>query len=392
MTSQDTNSQSTGLQKTGLQETGPQGAGLQKPINVDEYQAAARERMSKMAYDYYASGAWDEITLRNNRDAFARTSLTYRVLRDISSPDLSTTVLGRKISMPLMIAPTAFHRLAHDEGELATSRAAAAAGIPYCLSTLATRSIEDVAEVCDGPRWFQLYVYKDRGATAALVQRAVDAGYEALALTVDAQVWAHREADVRNRFHLPDGMKAENLSAAGKGALPQMPEGSGLGAYVQSLFDPSLSWKDLEWLTNLTDLPVVIKGVVHPDDAVAAAEHGAAGVVVSNHGGRQVDTAPATFEVLPRIVDAVDGKIEVLMDGGIRRGSDIVKAVACGARAVGIGRAALWGLAVDGQAGVEHVIHILRDEFQKVMTLCGCRTVDEISRDLIAPGGATLFD
>lgn len=356
-----------------------------RPINVDEYQAAAKERLPQMAYDYYASGAWDELTLRDNRQAFARTPLTYRVLRDISDPDLSTTVLGRRIAFPLIVAPTAFHRLAHDEGETATARAARAAGIPFTLSTLATRSIEEVAAASDGVKWFQLYVYKDRGATRALVERAVEAGFEALALTVDAQVWAHREADVRNRFHLPDGLEAKNLSAAGKGALPQKPVGSGLGAYVQSLFDPALSWKDVEWLASITDLPVLIKGVVHPDDAVLAAEHGAAGVVVSNHGGRQVDTAPATFEVLPAIVDAAGDRLEILLDGGIRRGSDIVKAVACGARAVGIGRAALWGLSVDGQAGVEHVIEILRDEFQRVMTLCGCRTVDELSRELIQP-------
>lgn len=356
-----------------------------RPINVDEYRAAAEACMPRMAYDYYAAGAWDEHTVRGNRQAFARTTLTYRVLRDITDPDFSTTVLGRRIAFPLFIAPTAFHRLACDAGETATARAAEAAGIPYTLSTLATRSIEEVAAASSGVKWFQLYVYKDREATRALVERAVAAGFEALVLTVDAQVWAHREVDVRNRFHLPEGLEAKNLSASGKGALPEPPAGSGLGAYVQSLFDPSLSWKDVEWLASLSDLPVLIKGVVHPGDARLAAEHGAAGVVVSNHGGRQVDTAPATFDVLPRIVDVVGDRLEVLLDGGVRRGSDIVKALACGARAVGIGRAALWGLAVDGQAGVEHVVEILRDEFERVATLCGCRRVDELSRELIAP-------
>ena len=354
-----------------------------RPINVDEYQKAARERLSRMAYDYYASGSWDEITLHENRAAFDRTTLVYRVLRDISSRDFSTSVLGRKIALPLFVAPTAFHRLAHDEGEVATAKAASAAGIPFTLSTMATRSIEEVAQVATGPKWFQLYVYKDREATRALVDRAVAAGFEALVLTVDAQIWAHRERDVRNRFHLPAGLEARNLLAAGKADMPQMDQGSGLGAYVQSLFDPSLSWRDVEWLAGISDLPVMIKGVVHPDDAVSAADHGAAAVVVSNHGGRQVDTAPATFEVLPRIADAAGDRLEILMDGGVRRGSDIVKALARGARAVGIGRAALWGLSVDGQAGVEHVIHILADEFERVAALCGCRTVQEIHSDLL---------
>lgn len=355
-----------------------------RPINLDEYEIAARRRLSKMAFDYYASGAWDEITLRRNREAFAETSLTYRVLRDISGLDTSTKVLGRSMALPMFIAPTAFQRLADEQGELATARAAAGADIPFTLSTLATRSIEEVAEVCAGPRWFQLYVYKDRGATRALVERALDAGYEALVLTVDAQIWAHRERDVRNRFHLPAGLEVRNLTAAGKSEMPQT-QGSGLGAYVQSLFDPSLSWKDVEWLVGLTDRPVVIKGIVHPDDALLAADHGAAAVVVSNHGGRQVDTAPATFEVLPRVADAAGDRLEVLMDGGIRRGSDIVKAIARGARAVGIGRAALWGLAAAGQDGVSHVIEILADELRRVMGLCGCAAVDQITRELVDP-------
>ncbi|MEM8931594.1 MAG: alpha-hydroxy acid oxidase [Acidobacteriota bacterium] len=351
-------------------------------INLYDFEAAARSRLSKMAYDYYASGSWDEVTLGENRAAYERLRLQYRVLRDISDRDLSTTVLGQKVALPVIVAPTAFHRLAHDEGELATARAAAAAGTIFMLSTLATRSIEEVTETTDGPVWFQLYVYKDRGATRALVERAKAAGCGAIVLTVDAQLWPHRERDERNRFHLPEGLEAKNLHGDA-GQISAGDAGSGLADYVTSLFDQSLSWPDVEWLCSLSDLPVVVKGIVHPEDARLAAEHGARAIVVSNHGGRQLDTAPATIDVLPEIAEAVGDRIEVLLDGGVRRGTDVVKALALGARAVAVGRPALWGLAVDGQAGVERVLAILRTELDRAVGLCGYAAIDDLGPELI---------
>ena len=286
--------------------------------------------------------------------------------------------------MPVIVAPTAFHKLAHPDGEVATARAAGAAGTLMILSTLSTTSIEDVMAAATGPVWFQLYVYKDRGATKALVERAEAAGCSALALTVDAQIWGRRERDVRNRFQLPAGLSVKNLMPAGQEAFPANAQGSGLAAYVASLFDQTLSWKDVEWLCGLTKLPVLLKGIVHPDDARQAADTGAAGVIVSNHGGRQLDTAPATIEALPGIVEAVDGRVEVLIDGGIRRGTDVVKALAYGAKAVAVGRPVLWGLAAEGQRGAEKVLEILRFEVDLAMGLCGCAGVGEITRDLVA--------
>jgi 4-hydroxymandelate oxidase len=352
------------------------------PINLYDYEAIAREKLTPMAYDYYASGAHDEITLAENHAAYDRIKLRYRVLRDISRRDISTTVLGHQLSMPVIVAPTAFHKLACEEGEVATVRAAGAAGTLMILSTLSTTSIEDVMAAATGPVWFQLYVYKDREATKGLVQRAEAAGCSALALTVDAQIWGRRERDVRNRFQLPPGLSVKNLMPAGQEELPPTMQDSGLAAYVASLFDQTLSWKDVEWLCSLTKLPVLLKGIVHPEDARLAVEHGAAGVIVSNHGGRQLDTAPATIEALPAIVEAVDGRIEVLIDGGIRRGTDVIKALAYGAKAVAVGRPVLWGLAYDGQRGVERVLDLLRFEVDLAMGLCGCASVGEIGPDL----------
>ncbi|MEO8198872.1 MAG: alpha-hydroxy acid oxidase [Thermoanaerobaculia bacterium] len=353
------------------------------PINLYDYEALARGKLTTMAHDYYASGAHDEITLRENHAAYDRIRLRYRVLRDISRRTTATTVLGHPLRMPVIVAPTAFHKLAHPDGAMATARAAGHAAPLMILSTLSTTSIEDVMAAATGPVWFQLYVYKDRAATQALVQRAEAAGCLALVLTVDAQIWGRRERDVRNRFQLPPGLMVQNLMAAGQEAFPQEAQGSGLAAYVTSLFDQTLAWKDVEWLCGLTKLPVLLKGIVHPDDARLAVEHGAAGVIVSNHGGRQLDTAPATIEALPAIVAAVDGRIEVLIDGGIRRGTDVVKALAYGAKAVAVGRPVLWGLAADGQRGVERVLELLRSEVDLAMGLCGCESVGEIDEDLI---------
>lgn len=357
-------------------------------LNIDDYEAAADDHMPEMGFDYYASGADDETTLYENRAAYAATPLHYRVLVDVSKREPSTSVLGSQLSMPIIIAPTAFHCLAHDEGELATVRAAGRSGTAMILSTLSTTPVEAVCAAATGPVWFQLYVYKDREATRGLVRRAEEAGCTALVLTVDAPVLGRREIDVRNGFHLPAGMRAANLLPVGMGKLTARAGDSGLAGYVSDLLDPSLNWSDLDWLASITDLPLLVKGIVRPDDACRAADHGAAGIVVSNHGGRQLDTAPATLHVLPRIVDALAGRsdVEVLMDGGIRRGSDVLKALAYGAKAVLVGRPVLYGLAVGGEDGVHHVLEILRSELDRTMALCGAPTVADITRDLVDPG------
>ena len=363
-----------------------------EPVNVFDFEAIARERLSPDAYDYYAGGAHDEVSLRGNRAAYDRLSLAYRVLVDVSRRDLSTTVLGQPVSMPVLVAPTAFHRLADPEGEVATVRAAGRAGTAMILSTLSTSTIESVVAAASGPVWFQLYVYKDRAATEGLVRRAEAAGCRALVLTVDAPLLGRRERDVRNRFTLPPGLSVANLLPVGYGDLPEVAD-SGLAAYVASFLDPSLTWKDVAWLRSITTLPLLVKGIVRPDDALRAAEAGAAGLVVSNHGGRQLDTSPATLDVLPEIVDALSShghRLEVLMDGGIRRGTDVLKALALGARAVLVGRPVLWGLAAGGEAGAVRVLEILRGELDLAMALAGAPTIAEITRDLVRRGPGFL--
>ena len=354
-----------------------------KLVNVFDYEAAAREILPSTAYDYYRSGANDEITLHENHSAYERIQLRPRVLKDISKRDLTTTILGQTVSTPIMVAPTAFHAMASPEGEVATARAAGKAGCIMILSTLATKSIEEVMPEATGPVWFQLYVYKDRDATLSLVQRAESAGCKAIALTVDAQIWGRRERDIRNRFRLPEGLSIKNLMPAGREQFPKEVADSGLAAYVSWQFDQTLCWKDVEWLCSKAKVPVLLKGVLHPDDARLAVDHGAAGVIVSNHGARQLDTVPATIEALPAIVEAVDGKIEVHIDGGIRRGTDIVKAIALGAKAVGVGRPIIWGLAVNGEQGAARILSILRKDFELAMRLCGCTTIGEIQKALV---------
>ncbi|MEM7157306.1 MAG: alpha-hydroxy acid oxidase [Myxococcota bacterium] len=354
-----------------------------QPINLLEYEAFAKERLEGSAFDYYVSGAHDELTLRDNRAAYDRRRLAYRVLVDVSQRNPKTTVLGHSISMPVMIAPTAFHRMATPEGECATARAAGTAGTVMILSSLSNTPVEEVVDAATGPVWFQLYVYRDRTATEGLVRRAEAAGCQALVLTVDAPQLGRRERDVRNRFHLPEGLAVANMLPAGYGAVDEPAAESGLAAYFAGLIDPSLTWDDIAWLRELTTLPLLLKGVVRADDAARAADAGVAGIVVSNHGGRQLDTSIATIDALPSIVDAVAGRAEIVLDGGIRRGTDVIKAVALGAKAVCIGRPVLWGLAVDGQAGAEHVLEILREEIDLAMALCGTPDVQSMTRDLV---------
>jgi 4-hydroxymandelate oxidase len=357
-------------------------------INLEEFEALARATLPAMVYDYYRSGSADEVTLRENRAAFERVRLAYRVLVDVSRRDPSTTLLGQAVSMPILVAPTAFHRLAHPEGEVATARAAGRAGTIMVLSTLSNSPVEAVVAASPAPVWFQLYVYRDRGATEALVRRVEAAGCRALVVTVDAPLLGRRERDVRNRFRLPPDLAVANLLPQGYGGLPQEAGESGLASYFASLLDPSLSWRDLAWLSSVTSLPLLVKGIVRADDALRAADHGAAGIVVSNHGGRQLDTSPPTLEVLPEIAEAIAGRaggplVEILLDGGVRRGTDVVKALALGARAVLVGRPVLWGLAAAGEEGVAQVLELLAAELDLAMALCGSRTVAEIDRSLI---------
>ena len=356
-----------------------------EPINLYEFEELAAEKLWTPAYDYYASGAHDEITLRENHAAYDRIALHYRVLVDVRERDTSTTVLGRQISMPVMIAPTAFHRMAHDDGELATARAAASAGTLMTLSTLSNTVLEDVAAETEAPKWFQLYVYRDKDATLELIRRAEDAGFEALVFTVDAPFLGVRERDVRNEFNLPDDLQVANLTQRQMDQLPKAKLESGLAAYFEDLLEQGLTWETFDWIASKTDLPIILKGVVRADDARRAADHGVSAIWVSNHGGRQLDTSPATIDVLPAIADAVGDDIEVFIDGGIRRGTDVVKALALGADAALIGRPVLWGLAYDGQAGVERVLEILRDEFDLAMALCGATDVTELTSDLVRP-------
>jgi 4-hydroxymandelate oxidase len=361
----------------------PQGA-----LNLRELEVLASEKLSAMAYAYYASGALDELTLRENVAAWTRLAIHHRVLVDVSARDLSTTVLGTRLSMPVLVAPTAFHGLACADGELATVRAAAGAGTVMCLSSLSNTRVEEVCAAAGGGAvWFQLYVYRDRAATKALVERAEVAGASAIVLTVDAPLLGRRERDVRNEFHLPEGLRVENLSAViGHGEVALRSSSSGLAAYFAEKLDPSLTWKDVAWLLSITRLPVLVKGIVRPDDARRAIDHGASGVVVSNHGGRQLDGSPATATVLGPIADAVQGRIEVLVDGGIRRGADVLRALALGARAVLVGRPILWGLATAGEQGARSVLETFRAEIDHAMALSGCAGVSDATRDLLSGG------
>ncbi len=334
-------------------------------------------------YDYYAGGAEDERTVRANREAFSRYALLPRTLVNVRDIDSQLELFGTRLTSPLLIAPTAFQKLAHPEGESAAARAAADFGTIYIASTVSTVPIETIAQSA-APLWFQLYVFKDREITRELVQRAQSAGCRALCLTVTVPVQGKRERDSRNRFRLPDGIEMANFVGLRQARLPDT-DGSGLDAFIAREFDPSLGWDAIEWLASITQLPVLLKGVCHPHDAGLACDHGVAGIIVSNHGGRQLDSAIAALDALPAVVDAVAGRLPVLVDGGIRRGTDVLKALALGATATLIGRPALWGLAVGGQAGVEMVLKLLHGELVRALALCGLPALSAVSRDLVVP-------
>jgi 4-hydroxymandelate oxidase len=341
-------------------------------INVHDYERAAAELLSEQALSYYVSGSMDERTLRDNRAAFARRRLLPRVMTDTTRIDTSVDVLGRRWPVPLFTCPTALHRLAHADGELATARAATARGITITLSTSASTDMAEVAAI-GGPRWFQVYLLADSGARRALIERAVEQGYEALVMTVDLQRLGQRERDIRVGFELPFDVSVPNVAVAAAASLDEAAEMS---------FVESVTWKDLEWLAGF-GRPVIVKGILHPDDARLALEHGAAAVQVSNHGGRQLDAAVASLDALPAVVDAVGGRAPVLFDGGIRRGTDALMALALGATAVGIGRPVLWGLAVDGEAGVGRILDILTGELEHCMALAGAPNLPAVTPDLV---------
>jgi isopentenyl diphosphate isomerase/L-lactate dehydrogenase-like FMN-dependent dehydrogenase len=345
-------------------------------VNVDDFEETARGRLEPGAYDYIAGGAGDEHTLRANADAFARWELRPRVLVDVGSVSTAVTVLGTEVALPVLVAPTAFQRLADPDGELATARAAAVAGTVMTLSTLSSVTPAELAAAAPGaPQWFQLYWSRDRGFTQELVQAAADAGFAALMLTVDLPVAGRRERDLRAGFALPADLPLPNL--------PIRLQREDFHAALHAAVDDTLTWRDLEWLRSACPLPLVVKGILTGEDALLAAEHGAAAVVVSNHGGRQLDGVSATLDVLPEVVEAVGERVEVLFDGGVRRGIDVLKALALGARSTLSGRAVLWGLAAGGEEGAARVLALLRGEIELGLKLLGCESPEDVTQSHI---------
>jgi 4-hydroxymandelate oxidase len=336
-----------------------------EPVNVFDYEMLAQTRMEIGAWNYYQSGSDDEVTLRDNRAVFERIRLRPRMLVDVSAVELSTTVLGTPVSMPILVAPSAFHCLAHPEGECATARGAGSAGTVMVASTSSTRSLEDIAKEAGGPLWFQLY-FHGRSSAQELVERATAAGYRALVVTVDSPRWGHKERAIRSGFALPPPLTKANFA---QGEVPSE--------------NVPLTWEVLAWLRSLTSLPIVLKGILTAEDAALAVKHGVDGIVVSNHGGRQLDTVLSGIEALPEVVEVAGGQCEIYVDGGIRRGTDVLKTLALGARAVLLGRPILWGLAADGAEGVSHVLELLRTELELAMVLAGRPTLSSVDRSLI---------
>ncbi|XP_040046157.1 2-Hydroxyacid oxidase 1 isoform X1 [Gasterosteus aculeatus] len=380
-------------------------------VCVADFEEQAKKILPKAVYDYYCSGADEQNTLADNVAAFNRWRLVPRVLRDVSTVDLSVSLLGHRLNMPICVAATAMQRMAHPEGETATARACRAVGTGMMLSSWATSTIEEVMSAAlGGVMWLQLYIYKDRELTLSLVRRAEEAGYKAIFVTVDTPYLGRRRDDMRNRFKLPPHLSMSNFSSASL-AFSEGNYGndSGLAVYVANAIDPSLSWDDITWIKQHTCLPVIVKGVVNGEDATQAVNYGVDGIVVSNHGARQLDGVPATLDVLEEVVQAVQGRCDVYMDGGVRRGTDVLKALALGAKAVFIGRPVLWGLACQGEQGVIEMLELLQEELRLAMALSGntfngeeqgrnlkekrrtgsgihvvcCRSVSEVSRSLV---------
>jgi L-lactate dehydrogenase (cytochrome) len=384
---------------------------LSRSASVADLRRIAKRRLPGGVFDYIDGAAEDERTLAANQAAYAATTFRPRVLRGLKHVDASTSVLGQRVDIPLVLAPTGFTRIADPEGEIAVARAAERAGLPYTLSTLSTRSIEEVRAVSKGRLWFQVYVWRDRGLVKDMIDRAREADFEALVLTVDTAVFGRRERDVRRGFSLPptigpgtivDGalhaawtwqfVRAEPIRFAnvvgrdvGDGASPVT-----LSAYITEQFDSSLSWDDVEWLRSVWDRPIVVKGIQTVADARLAVDAGVEAIALSNHGGRQLDGAPATFDLVAPVADAVGGQVEIICDGGVRRGSDIVKAVAAGATAAMAGRAYLYGLGAAGERGVDQVLGWFRDDVVRTMSLLGTQRIADLDRTLLTlPNGAS---
>lgn len=377
---------------------------LARAASVADLRRLAKRRLPGGCFDYIDGGAEDERTLAANSKAYADVRFRPRVLRGVEKIELSTEILGRPSELPLVLAPTGFTRIADPQGELAVARAAARAGVPYTLSTLATRSIEEVRSVSDGRLWFQVYAWRDRGLVAEMVQRAAANDYEALVLTVDTAVFGRRERDVRRGFSLPPTLGLSTIvdgilhpawtmallrnepirfanvvgSSVGDGSSPV-----NLSDYINSQFDPALSWSDIEWLRSIWNGRIVVKGIQCVEDAVIAAESGVDAVALSNHGGRQLDGSPATFSLVAPVADAVAGRTQIICDGGVRRGSDIVKALAAGADAVMAGRAYLYALAAGGEVGVDTLLGWWREDMRRTMSLIGAASLPELDRSFL---------
>ncbi len=377
---------------------------MQRAANISDLRAIAQKRLPGGVFDYIDGAAEDEVTYRRNESAFNRWEFVPSVLRDVSEIDTTTTLLGRPLPFPLVCAPTGFTRIVEPPGELSVARAAMRKDIPYSLSTLSTRSIEEVAAVSDGRKWFQVYVWKDRGLVKELVDRAAESGYEALCITVDLAVTGRRERDVRRGLTLPPKLGLDTLIEGARKPswtwrfLRADPitfanvtnvidrDGStaeSLAEYVAEQFDPSLSWSDLAWFRSIWNGPIVIKGIQSVADARRAVEHGVEAIALSNHGGRQLDGAPTALDLVAPVVDEVGEAVEIICDGGVRRGSDILKAVALGARAAMIGRPYLYGLAAGGEKGVDWVLDFFEDGLRRSMALCGVTSMAEVGRDLV---------
>lgn len=348
--------------------------------DVRQFEPLAHKKLSQMAYDYIRSGGADEITMRENRLGFERLALAPRMLEDVSQIDTRTVLFGEELQSPILLAPIAYQRVFHPEGELATARGASAAGVPFVVSSFTTTAIDEIAHNTQRPIWFQLYVQRDRAFTRDMVERAIAQGCKAVCLTVDTPVLGCRYGQLK--FALPAGVECLHVRGLAQKLMASGHKLHGYGIY-DALFDPSFNWSDLEWLRSFTGVPLLLKGVLTAEDAARAVDAGVNGIIVSNHGGRNLDTLPAAIEALPRVVDAVGGRIPVLMDSGIRRGTDILMALALGAQAVLVGRAYAYGLAAAGAEGVERVIRILREELERAMALTGRRSIAEIDHSVL---------
>jgi len=378
---------------------------LARAADIADLRNIAQRRLPRGVFDYIDGGAEDEITLNANSQAFRRIEFRPRVLRDVSAVDPSTTLLGRPLPIPLVLAPTGFPRSVHPDGELAAARAAARAHLPYTLSTLSTCSIEEVAAAATGPKWFQVYVWRDRGLVKEMIERAAASRYEAIVITVDTAVFGRRERDIRHGFTMPPKLGLDTIIDGARhpgwtwrfvradpirfANVVGRDVGDGTSAvsvadYINTQFDPSLSWRDIDWIRGVWDGPIVIKGIQTVADARLAADVGVEAIALSNHGGRQLDSSPAIIDLVEPVADAVGDRIEIICDGGVRRGGDIVKAVARGARACMAGRVHLYGLAAGGEPGVEHALAIIDRDVRRTMALIGARSVADITRDLVS--------